>query len=101
MRRRGEPSREAAYKLFLLAPRSRGRHPVGVPPFYAALENGGWETLLREAPTGAACRAGRSADRFAGEAVREEACEGCDRASYAANMCATNLHGGCIGPWQC
>ena len=83
MRRRDAPSREAAWKLFLLAPRlllarCRDTGPVGrATPLRRIefFESGQWEQLLRAAHAGAAAAGGRDVSRRADEAVLEEACE--------------------------
>ena len=83
MRRRDAPSREAAWKLFLLAPRlllarCRDTGPVGRATLLRRVElfeTGQWEQLLREAHAGAAAAGGRDVSRRADEAVLEEVCE--------------------------
>ena len=83
MRRRDAPSREAAWKFFLLAPRlllarCRDTGPVGRATLLRRVElfeSGQWEQLLREAHAGAAAAGGRDVSRRADEAVLEEGCE--------------------------
>ena len=81
-RRRDEPAREAAWKLFLLAPRlllarCRDTGPVGRAALLRCVElfeSGAWEQLLREARAGAPTASQRSMPRT-DAAVPEEACE--------------------------
>ena len=81
-RRRDEPAREAAWKLFLLAPRlllarCRDTGPVGRAALLRRVElfeSGAWEQLLREARAGAPTAGQRNVPRT-DAAVLEEACE--------------------------
>ena len=82
-RRRDEPAREAAWKLFLLAPRlllarCRDTGPIGRAALLRRVElfeSGAWEQLLREARAGVPTGSQRNMPHT-DAGVLEEACEG-------------------------